>query len=109
MSRRGISQDLGAVLIQAAVNHRSALVVSTRHLPVPGSNHVLLKLLTSNNPLKEFRVESRNEALCALGKLTGQVFRESDILKSRFDEPNSCISSHLEKHSKVLHGVDCSS
>ena len=59
---------------------------------------MLLKLLTSNNPLKEFRVESRNEALCALGKLAGQVFRESDILRSRFYEPNSCISSYLEKH-----------
>ena len=59
---------------------------------------MLLKLLTSNNPLKELRVESRNEALCALGKLAGQVFRESDILRSRFYEPNSCISSYLEKH-----------
>ena len=27
------------------------------------------------HPLKEFRVESRNEAFCAPGKLAGQVFR----------------------------------
>ena len=27
-------------------------------------------------PLKKFRVESRNEALCASGKLAGQVFRK---------------------------------
>jgi len=27
------------------------------------------------HPLKDFRVESRNEVLCAPGKLAGQVFR----------------------------------
>ena len=27
------------------------------------------------HPPKEFRVESRNEVLCALGKLAGQVLR----------------------------------
>ena len=66
---------MGAVLIQATVNHRLALVMSTCHLPGQGSDHVLLKLLTSNNPLKEFRVESRKEALRALGELAGQVLR----------------------------------
>ena len=32
--------------------------------------------------MSEFRVESRNKALCTLGKPAGQVFRWSDILRS---------------------------
>ena len=47
--------------------------------------------------LKEFRVESRNEALCAPGKLAGQVLRYLDILRSWFYEPNA-LSSYLEEH-----------
>ena len=38
------------------------------YLPLWGLNHVLLQLLTFNTPWKEFRVENRNEALCAQGK-----------------------------------------
>ena len=38
------------------------------YLPLWGLNHVLLQLLTFNTPWKEFRVEDRNEALCAQGK-----------------------------------------
>lgn len=34
------------------------------------------------HPLKEFRAESGNEALCTPGKLAGQVFRKLDILRS---------------------------
>ena len=36
------------------------------HLPSPlqGLNHVLLQLRTFNTCWKEFRVESRNEAVC---------------------------------------------
>ena len=50
-----------------------------------------------HHPLKEFRVEVRSEALCALGKLAKQVFRELDNFM-RFYEPDSCIFSYLEKH-----------
>ena len=46
---------------------------------------------------REFRVESRNESPRALEKLA-QVFRWLDIFRSWFYEPNSCISSYLEKH-----------
>jgi len=47
-----------------------ALAMGACHLPLQGLSHVLL------HPLKEFRVESsRNEALCAPGKLARQVFR----------------------------------
>ena len=42
--------------------------MGTCHLPLPRLNHVLLQLLTFNTPWKELRVESRNKALCALGK-----------------------------------------
>ena len=34
------------------------------------------------HPLEEFKVKSRNEALCALGKLAAQVFNVLDILRS---------------------------
>ena len=50
------------------------LEIKTCHLPLQGLNHEPLQLLTLNNPLKELRVEIRSEALCALGKLAGQVF-----------------------------------
>jgi len=50
------------------------------------------------HPLKEFKMESRNEALCAPGKLSGQVFRQLDILRKLFYEPNSYICSYVEKH-----------
>ena len=46
---------------------------------------------------KEFQVESTNEALGALGK-NGRTALQTDISRSRFYEPNSCISSYLEKH-----------
>ena len=46
--------------------------MSTCHWPLQGVNHELLQPLTSNTPWKEFRVESRNEALRALGK-TGRT------------------------------------
>ena len=73
------------------------LQIGTCHLPLQGLNHVLLQLLTFNTLWKEYRVESRNEALCALGK-TGRTGLQTDIFRSRFYEPNFCISSYLEKH-----------
>ena len=47
------------------------------------------------HPLKGAQGGERREALCALGKLAEQVFRELDIF--RFYEPNSCSSSYVEK------------
>ena len=63
-----------------------------------GSNYLLLQLLPFHTPWKEFMVESRSKVLCALGRLPEQVFRESDIFRRRFYEPDSYISSNLEKH-----------
>ena len=60
------------------------LKTDTCHLPLQGLNHVLLQLLTFNTPWKEFRVEIRNEALCALGK-TGRTGLQIDIFR-RFYE-----------------------
>ena len=74
------------------------LQTGTCHPPLQEWNQVLLQLLTFNTLWKEFRVESRNEALGATGKLTGQVFRRLDIFRSWPYEPNSSISSYLEKH-----------
>ena len=74
------------------------LQIGTCHLPLQGFNQVLLWLLTFSTPWREFRSESRNEALCALEKLAEQTSRERDIFRSWFYEPNSCIPSYLEKH-----------
>ena len=63
-----------------------------------GLNHVLLQLLIFNTSGKELRVESRSEVSCEQGKLAEQVFRRLDVFRSPFYEPNSSVSSHLEKH-----------
>ena len=63
-----------------------------------------LKLLTFNILSKEFRVEIRNEALCALKKkrkrkncIRGlQMVRQFG--EEIFTTPDSCIFSNLEKH-----------
>ena len=39
-----------------------------------------------------------SEAFCAPGNLVGQVFRQLDVFRNRFYDPNPCISSYLEKH-----------
>ena len=54
-------------------------------------------MMIFNTLWKEFRVESRNEALGALKKI-GKTGLQIDIFKSQFYEPSSCISSYLEKH-----------
>ena len=54
------------------VNCKLKLALGTCHLPLQELNHVMLKLLTFNAPCNEFRVESKNEAPCALGK-TGRT------------------------------------
>ena len=66
------------------------------HLPLQGLNHVLLRLLIFNIPWKEFGVHSRNETFSVPGK-TGRTGLQIVIFKSQFYEPNSCISSYLEK------------
>lgn len=73
------------------------LQIGTCHLPSRGSNCEPLQL-TINTPSK-FRV-TRNEAPYALGgrkQLAEQVFRHLDIFRKRFYEPNSYVSSYLEK------------
>ena len=40
------------------------------------------------HPWKELRAETRNEALCALGKLAGLTFKQFGIFKRRFYEPS---------------------
>ena len=54
------------------VDYKLAIAIGTYHLPLQGLNHELLQLLSFNTPWKQFRVESRDEALCALGK-TGRT------------------------------------
>ena len=65
------------------VNCKLVLAMVACHLPLQGVNYELLQLLTFNTLWKEFRVESRNEVFCTLGK-TGrtsfQVVRYSQDL-----------------------------
>ena len=79
------------------VNYKLALAIDIWHLPLEDLNHVLLYMLTLDTPWKKFRVESRNEAHCALGKTGRTVLRYSNIFRNRFYEFSSCISSYLEK------------
>ena len=65
------------------------------HLPLQGLNHMLLQLPIFNTPGKEFRVESRN-TLCS--RKAGRTGLQTDIFRSWCYEPNSYISSYLEKH-----------
>ena len=54
-----------------------------------------VKSLTFNTPWKELG----SEAVCALGKLAGQAFRDLDISKRKNSEDlNSSIFPYLEKH-----------
>ena len=48
------------------------LQIGTCHLPPQGLDHVLMQWLVCNNTWKKFRVESRNDGLCAQGK-TGRT------------------------------------
>ena len=52
--------------------HKLALAMGACHLPPQGLSHVPLHLLIFNTPRNEFKVETRNEAFCALGK-TGRT------------------------------------
>ena len=69
--------------ILIGVNYKLALAMGTCHLPLQGSDCVLLRLLTFNNLWKEFKVGSRKQALCAQGK-TG---RTSLQIVRYFQEP----------------------
>ena len=66
------------VSLDVVVNYKLALAVGTCHLPWQGLNEVLHSCWFSI-PVKGFKVESRYEILCALGKkkkqLAEQVFR----------------------------------
>ena len=71
------------------------LQIDTYHLPLQGLNLMLLQLLIFNTPWKEFRVKSRNEALCAPGwrvrwqwaGATGRTGLQVLILRASFMSP----------------------
>ena len=60
------------LLTIVSVNYKLAIAIDPCHLPLQGLNQVLLQLLVFNTPWKDFRVDSRNEALHARGK-TGKT------------------------------------
>ena len=79
------------------VSRKLALAMVTCLPPLQGSNTVLLQLLIFNTPWKVFRVERKNEELCAQG--TGRTGFMSPVL----------VSPPMWKSTKILHGDDCSS
>ena len=95
------------IKVVLSVNCKLTFAIGTCHLPLQGLNHVLL-LLIFNKPWKEFRLESRNEALCALGKI-GRIGLQMDIFMNWFYESSFFLSSHIQKSNRILHSDDCSS
>ena len=63
------------------VNDKLALAYGCAPSTSRRMKSVLLQLLTFNRPRKAFRVEGRNEALCAPEKLVEQVFSKLNILR----------------------------
>ena len=75
------------------------LEIGTCQLPLQRLHHDHYKLLTFHTPWKEFRVEIRNKALCALGKTQKNRPSDSQMFSGKdFMSPNSCIFPYLEKH-----------
>ena len=64
-------------------SHICELEIGICHLPLHVLNREPLQLLTLSIP-ERARGAMRSEAVCALGKLAEQVFRESDIFRRRF-------------------------
>lgn len=79
-----------------------ALVKGISHLPLLGLYPVmmLLLLLTSDMPWREFRVENMNEAMCL--RKTGGTGLHINIFRNWFYEPNLFISSYLERASSLV-------
>ena len=74
----------------------SGAPLSSPNLTLQGLNQGTLQQLTCNTPWKEFRMEIRNEALCALGK-TGITGLKIDTFRSWSYKSSSYISLYLEK------------
>ena len=87
------------------VNFRLVLAKGIWILPLHRLNPVLLQLLTFDTPWRGFRVES--EALCAPGKLVEQVFRQLDIFRNWFHDPNPLLFG-CSVVSNSLWTMDCS-
>ena len=84
------------------------LIIGTCHLLLQGLNHVLQQLLALKSPQKQFRVESRNEALCArwiFDRIGFQIVRSFQelILWALI-----LVFPHIQKSTKILYGDNCS-
>ena len=90
--------------VRAASLQRSCqLQIGPRHVPLQGLDH-MLQQLTSTCPEGAQGEDQEWGTLC-FGK-TGRIGLQLDILRSWFYEPDSCISSYLEKHWNTS-GDDC--
>ena len=59
-----------------------------------------LTSLAFNTPCQEVKVEVRNEALCALGNLAEQDFKE--IFSKKISWAHFLVSSHTQKRTKII-------
>ena len=79
--------------------YEGTLLPGSCQLPPQRLHHDHYKLLTFNTLRKEFKVEIRNKALCALGKTQKNWPSDSQMFSSKdFMSPNSCTFSYLEKY-----------
>ena len=82
-----------------AMNGPSWLEVGPWQLPLQRLNMTTVRCWPSTAPWK-FRVETKNKALCALGKKPGKTGLQivGYFQVKIFMSSNSCIFSYLEKH-----------
>ena len=73
-----VVQKSAALVPEGIVSCRLALARGTCHLPLEGLNHVLSQLLTFSVQGKKLKVESRNQAVCAVGEGDWGHVRSSD-------------------------------
>ena len=73
-----IVQKSAALVLEGIVSYKLALARGTCHLPLGGLNHVLLQLLIFSFQGEKVKVESRNEAICAVREGPRGAVRPSD-------------------------------
>ena len=105
----GLKWSLMCLKGQTVLQHKHIMSASTTNRHLPGTSMRIKSCAATaadlQHPLKEFRVEGRNEAFCAPRKLAGQVFTQifsaADFLSSIL------LSPHTQKNTKIPPGDDC--
>ena len=93
-----LSISQSSVSIYLPINHLSTyLPVGGWHVPSASTRieSCAAAAAALQHPPKASRVKIQSGALCELGKLAQQVFRQLDVFRRRFQEPSSRSSSYL--------------